>query len=235
VGPDVAVLGYVCVGERERHKNGEGYAAQTRAIQAFCRRRGLRLVRIVRDVECEVGRAAARPGLQHACRALAWGEARTLVVQGLGRLTRSPARLAMLLRWLADSERALIALDCGLDSSTPAGRQTAKALIEVGEWERQRASQRRARSGPRGGRPAVKDLPVLHARIAALRQEGLSLQAIADTLNSEGVPTVRGGALWRPSSVQAAVGYKRPTASNTTGGLALPTPLTGPAVQEPER
>jgi hypothetical protein len=39
----------------------------------------------------------------------------------------------------------------------------------------------------------------------------MTLQAIADTLNGEGIPTVRGGARWRPSSVQTAAGYKRPT------------------------
>jgi hypothetical protein len=38
----------------------------------------------------------------------------------------------------------------------------------------------------------------------------LTLQAIADELNEEGIPTPRGGTKWRPSSVQAAVGYKRP-------------------------
>ena len=43
-----------------------------------------------------------------------------------------------------------------------------------------------------------------------MRASGMTLQAIADTLNREGVPTIRGGALWRPSSVQAATGYKRP-------------------------
>jgi hypothetical protein len=36
------------------------------------------------------------------------------------------------------------------------------------------------------------------------------LQAIAATLNADGVPTPRGGARWRPSSVQAALGYRRP-------------------------
>ena len=35
------------------------------------------------------------------------------------------------------------------------------------------------------------------------------LQAIADVLNEEGVPTVRGGLHWRPSSVQRAAGYRR--------------------------
>jgi hypothetical protein len=37
----------------------------------------------------------------------------------------------------------------------------------------------------------------------------MTLQAIADVLNAEGVPTTRGGAEWRPSSVQTAAGYKR--------------------------
>ena len=43
----------------------------------------------------------------------------------------------------------------------------------------------------------------------------MTLQAIADRLNAEGIPTVRGGAKWRPSSVQAAVGYRRPPAGYT--------------------
>ena len=45
-----------------------------------------------------------------------------------------------------------------------------------------------------------------------MRAQGLSLQAICDILNAEGVPTLRGGTHWRPSSVQAATGYKRPPA-----------------------
>ena len=43
-----------------------------------------------------------------------------------------------------------------------------------------------------------------------MRAQGMTLQAIADVLNAEGVPTLRGGALWRPSSVQRATGYRRP-------------------------
>ena len=43
-----------------------------------------------------------------------------------------------------------------------------------------------------------------------MRNEGMTLQAIADRLNAERVPTLRGGSEWRPSSVQAAAGYRRP-------------------------
>jgi DNA invertase Pin-like site-specific DNA recombinase len=199
----------------------------------FCRRRGLRLVRIVRDVEAGGSRTAPAPGLQHACHALAGGEAEGLVVQGLNRLTRSPARLALLLRWLADANRTLIAIEDELDTSTIAGSRTARALIEVGDWDRERA-QRRGHEGG-AGRPAVRDVPELHARIAAMREEGLSLHAIADKLNAEGIPTLRGGSHWRPSSVQAAVGYKRPSARNGVTGLSLPEPPAATPDEELER
>jgi hypothetical protein len=43
-----------------------------------------------------------------------------------------------------------------------------------------------------------------------MRAGGLTLQAIADQLNAENVPTMRGGTKWRPSSIQAAIGYRRP-------------------------
>jgi hypothetical protein len=42
-----------------------------------------------------------------------------------------------------------------------------------------------------------------------MRAEGMTLQAIADRLNEEGVPTVRGGAKWRPSSLRVGLGSKR--------------------------
>jgi hypothetical protein len=52
-------------------------------------------------------------------------------------------------------------------------------------------------------------MPELQRRITAMRASGMTLQAIADALNDDNVPTVRGGARWRPSSVHAATGYKR--------------------------
>ncbi len=66
-----------------------------------------------------------------------------------------------------------------------------------------------ARDKRPSARPAVADSPELKERIVGMRAQGMTLQAIADVLNAEGVPTVRGGACWRPSSVHAATGYKR--------------------------
>jgi exopolysaccharide biosynthesis polyprenyl glycosylphosphotransferase len=60
------------------------------------------------------------------------------------------------------------------------------------------------------GLAAVGDIPALQTYVAALRSSGMTLQAIADRLNAEGVPTLAGAQRWRPSGVQAAVGYHRP-------------------------
>ena len=87
---------------------------------------------------------------------------------------------------------------------------------QIGEWERDRIATRThpgltAIRTPGNPTPAsVRDHPELSARINAMRAGGMSLQAISDALNAEGVPTLRGGTKWRPSSVQAATGYKRP-------------------------
>ena len=103
----------------------------------------------------------------------------------------------------------------GLDTNEPGGRLAASTLIEVSGWERERVSERThnglqaALAGHRRGRAAVADYPELREEITQMRARGMTLQAIADRLNEEGVPTVRGGAKWRPSSVQAAAGYKR--------------------------
>jgi hypothetical protein len=52
-----------------------------------------------------------------------------------------------------------------------------------------------------------------------MRSSGMTLQAIADRLNAEGVPTLRGGKMWRPSSVQVAAGYRRPGQPSRAGSL----------------
>ena len=77
--------------------------------------------------------------------------------------------------------------------------------MELGEW-------RTRRVGPRGLGAELPDVPALRARVVAMRERGMSLQAIADALNAAGVPTLRGGSHWRPSSVQVLAGYKPPPA-----------------------
>ena len=210
--PGAPVYGYVTV---------PGDAPPTYAdepahrIQEACDRGRWELVEVVTDREN--GQTLDRPGLTYALEQIADGKAQGLVVSELRRVSRSIADLGALMAWFRDARAALIALDLGVDTSTPAGREVAAAMVRVGEWERERAATRsRHALAPvrTGGRPAVADRPQLLERITMMREAKMTLQAIADQLNAEGVPTLRGGKMWRPSSVQAALGYKRPGARN---------------------
>ncbi len=134
------------------------------------------------------------------------GEADVLVLPRLRAGTQSLADLIRLLDWLAAAGADLIACDVGLDTGTAQGGRMALLLREIDSWGR--GADRPG--GPRGRPGLGARAPDLAERIAELRDRGLTLHAIADKLNEEGVPTPRGGALWRPSSVQSALGYRRP-------------------------
>ena len=155
---------------------------------------------------------------------------------GLDRLSRSVAELGPLVRWSQRNSVRLIALDIDLDTADEAGRTAARALADVGDWERQRLSERtrkgleaartKRHAGDGSARGGGVDYASLRKRIAAMRTDGMTLQAIADTLNAEGVPTVRGGREWRPSSVQTAAGYRRRSRARTVADLPAVAPRT---------
>jgi DNA invertase Pin-like site-specific DNA recombinase len=207
-----AVIGYVTV-SAEAPETADKAAA---AIRAACDRAGWQLLEVVRDRDNGL-RSLKRPGLCYALGKITSGDARALVVNDLDRLSRSMVDLGTLMQWFRDANAALVALDLDLDTSTAEGSRVAEVLSKLSEREREHIA-RRTRAGladvkARGGtvgRPAVSDRPELRQYIAALRAQNMTLQAIADKLNAAGVATLRGGALWRPSSVQAALGYRRP-------------------------
>ncbi len=215
-------LGYTCV---PTGGNGE-LAGDADRIRAWCAEGDLSLGRVVHDIEAHTGERGSGPALRWALDQIAAGEASTLVVARLRTLSPNVASLPRLLHWFTEAERRLVAIDLQLDTATDAGRLTASALAEVGSWENERLSVRtrrgleaaRSRGAGRAG-AAVADLPELRERIVRMRNDGMTLQAIADVLNEEGVPTLRGGAMWRPSSVQRATGYRRPSNSR---GIELP-------------
>ena len=212
LAPGEAVIGYATVSTNADRTDAD---AGVHAIEAACEHADWQLAEVVTDRES--GRGLERPGLAYAMQQIAEGHARGLVVSDLRRLSRSIVDLGRLMQWFRDADAALIALDLDLDTCTPAGHDVAATLITLGDWESERIA-RRTRSGLAevraagrpAGRPAVGDRPDLADRITAMRAAGMTLQAIANQLNNEGVPTMRGGVMWRPSSVQAALGYRRP-------------------------
>lgn len=228
------MLGYLSVDvEHEADPTGE-FRRQAKEIASECERRGLSLLGLVRDREPRRGPPLRRPGLGYTLQRIFAGEAQGLLVADLSRLTHSVAELGRLFQFFLGSDVRLIVAVPALDTAEAAGLQTVQTVVEISRWERERLVAR-TRNGMlaarhKGPRRAVADYPELMERIARMRADGLTLQAIADQLNAEGVPTMRGGIKWRPSSVQAATGYHRPAPRGTAGSpldvpvAALPPP-----------
>jgi peptidoglycan hydrolase-like protein with peptidoglycan-binding domain len=205
-GDSVRAIGYV-TGADPGALTGPEVRRQIAAIGEVSDKRGLELAEVVRDVRSHDVPGNAQ-GLAYALDRLAETSPSCLVVAELRRLSDSPAELGRIIESLREREVALIAVDTDLDTSTEHGRLAAEALISAGRLEHRP-----------GSRPSVHDLPALRRHIVALRSSGMALQAIADRLNAEGVPTLRGGKQWRPSSVQVALGYRRPGQGRVAGSL----------------
>jgi DNA invertase Pin-like site-specific DNA recombinase len=226
--PDTPVIGYAsCL--RAGEAGTRELKQQASMISQECKRRGLHLIELVGEREPTTGKGLARPGLSYALDRIRSADAEGLVIAELSRLTYSAAELGTMMEWLASSSVRLIAAAHGFDTDSEDGRLAANMLIEVSRWERVRLSERTRnglqaarKRGKATGRGAVTDDPDLSERITQMRARGMTLQAIADRLNEEGVPTVRGGAKWRHSSVQAAAGYRR-SSSPPLGGARLQT------------
>lgn len=210
------MVAYVRVSTEEQAASGLGLEAQVRIVTDECARRGWRMVRLIRE-EGVSAKTLERPGLKIALQLIADGKADGIVAAKLDRLSRSVIDFSTLLDWADRIDATIVALDLQVDTSTAAGRLMANLVSAIAEWEREIIGERTAagmavlrRQGKPISRPAVADRPDLVLKIQELRdRRGMTLQQIADQLNREGIPTLRGGKEWRPSSVSNAAGVQR--------------------------
>jgi DNA invertase Pin-like site-specific DNA recombinase len=206
------VVGYARVSTAEQGETGGGLDAQRAAIEAECARRGWALDRIESDILS--GRTTRRPGLQRALASCRKGDVAGIVVAKLDRLSRSLIDFASLLENARKRGYNVVALDLGVDLSTPSGELVANVMASVAQWERRAIGERtreglaaKRANGTLKGRPGrPRSMPEsVRVRISGMHQHGASLTAIARTLNQEGVPTAQGGKCWYPATVRAAV------------------------------
>jgi DNA invertase Pin-like site-specific DNA recombinase len=204
-------IGYIRVSTQEQAQSGLGLEAQAVAIRAEATRRGWDL-EIIAD-EGESGSKIDRPGLLIAKDALARGEAQALIVAKQDRLMRSSLGWAQIVSQSKDQKWSLICLDINLDTASPMGECLGSILAAVAQLELANIRKRtkdalavKKAQGYRLGRPATMP-DETRARIHALRNSGVTLQGVADTLNAEGIPTARGGSKWYASTVQKAIAY----------------------------
>lgn len=202
------VVGYTRVSTQEQGDSGAGMDAQVHAIQRECKHRGWSLERTCQDIASGSSRDH-RPALSEALRLIIDGEADTLMVSKLDRLSRSVVDFGAIVQDARRGGWNIVIIDLGVDLSTPAGEMVATIMAALAQWERQVISQRtrdalasRKRDGMKLGRPVGVD-PDTEGMILTLHRSGLGLRAVATELNGHAIPTPQGGALWRASSVRA--------------------------------
>jgi len=199
------VIGYLRVSTREQADSGLGLDAQRRTISDEADRRGWKVEWLVDD-----GRSARnlnRPALVEALALLKQGEASALVVAKLDRLSRSVSDFAAVLATAGKQRWAVVALDLGVDTTTPAGELVAGVMMVIAQWERRiigvrtREAMAEAKAnGARFGRERSAT-PETVARILHERSRGQSFNAIAAGLDADDIPTPGGGLHWYGSTV----------------------------------
>jgi DNA invertase Pin-like site-specific DNA recombinase len=200
------MVGYVRVSTSQQADSGAGLEAQREAIRVEIQRRGWELAEMVEDAGSS-GKSIDRPGLERALRACRTGEVSGIVVAKLDRLTRSVVDFGGLLQEAQRGGWNLLALDFGLDLSTPQGELLANVLVSVSQWERKIIGARtrdalavKRSAGVRLGRPPALPVAVVE-RLQRARKGGATFQRIADDLNAEGIATGHGGSQWHRATV----------------------------------
>lgn len=217
------MIGYLRVSTDEQAASGLGLEAQRDTIQRYADAHGW-------DVEwyVEEGRSAKnldRPQLQAALERLhpKKRDVDGIVVAKLDRLSRSVHDFSGLLKLANARKWSVVAIDLGVDTSTPTGKLVANVMMSVAEWEREiigartsAAMQAAKRQGKQISR--LSALPATTGeRLLTLRATH-TLAATADALNAEGLTTATGEP-WSVNTV-AKVQHRLTKADNSTKDAA---------------
>lgn len=224
--PPPTAVGYTRVSTAIQADEGFGLDIQERQITGFCERSGFRLLTIFSDGGLSGAKGVQeRPGLAAALTTLE-GSASVLVVAKLDRLARALTVQEAVLAQAWKNGSRVFTVDLGEvlqddpeDPMRTAMRQMVGVFSQLERamitarmiaGRRYKASQGgyagygSPRFGMRAeGRELVPDLneQAIVARIVALRDAGDTLRTITAALNSEGVPSKRGGP-WHTETVR---------------------------------
>lgn len=213
------VISYCRVSSEEQAREGISLAAQEAKIRSYAELYGLEIVECIVDAGVSA-KNLKRPGLHHALALLDAGEAEGIVVLKLDRLTRSVSDWATLIEGYFGKQYALLSVSDQIDTRTAAGRLVLNVLISVAQWEREAVGERtslalqykKAQGEYIGGipfgftleggklAPMPEELSVTNMA-RQLREQGATLQQIADELNAKRIAT-KTGKSWHAMSIK---------------------------------
>ena len=233
--PRRRLVAYIRVSTDKQADEGLGLEIQEHAIREWARAQKARVVHVARD-EGRSGNAEVidRPGLAEALGYLRDGRADALVVYRLDRLARDliPQEVlrSEILRMGGELRSTSSVEDLHLreDPTDPTGQLVRRILGAIAEYERAMIrlrmdagkARKRDAGGYVGGQPpygwsghagelvAVPREQETLARMKRWRRAGWSYQRIADTLNSEGIPSRRG--TWHRAAIARILARRGP-------------------------
>lgn len=217
-------IGYARVSTQDQATEGVSLEAQEAKIRAYCLVNDLDLVAVVVDGGLS-GKTTDREGLQQVLDLVDAGDVQAVVVAKLDRLSRRVVDTLALIETIEAAGVAFHSIAEKVDTKSAIGKFFLTITAAFAEMERNTIAERTAaalahkqsigehvgsvpfgfKMDRQGGQlvPVAEEAAVV-ARAAELRASGMTLQAIADVLNGEGIPTRRGGE-WRPCTVRALV------------------------------
>ena len=227
--PPRRAVGYVKVSTEGQADRGVSLDAQAEKIRAMATVHDVELMDVIVDGG-ESGKSLSRPGIDQLLGMVDRREVQVVIIAKLDRLTRSVRDLGELLEGFQKKGVALVSVGESLDTGSAAGRLVLNVMASVSQWEREAIGERtrdalrhKRAQGLRAGNvpfgyalaedgqtlmPCEGEQQVL-ANLRSLREQRLSLRAIASELNARGLRT-RSGAPWRHEYVVKALRSSAP-------------------------
>lgn len=240
---------YLRVSTTDQATEGNGLEAQRHGTMAAAVVKGWTPVCEFEDagISGSLGEAD-RPGLAALLAAVEAGEVNAVIVSALDRLGRSTSKTIELVKRLQAAGCELISCRESLDTATPAGWFMLTVFAALAQMERDvivgrttaGRNVRGSRDGERGGRLPLgyrrifrdgkavgvevdQEGAAVVRRILGMRDAGMTLRGVADTLNADGVPGGRGGS-WGPSAVKLVCENRDSYAGGTRGASGVHWP-----------
>ena len=217
-------LGYLRVSTDEQVASGHGLDTQEKAVRAFAESQAYELIDVLTDAGVSgATKPTERPAFSRVAELAATGAFDVLLVAKIDRLSRDIRHALTTVSDLAEQHEVAFrsVTESVIDTSNPMGRTFFAIFAGMAENERYVIRDRTAggrlakavKGGFAGGKAPygyTKDLQgglqvvpeqaQIVKRIVRERRRKRTLQAIADGLNAEGIPSPKGGQ-WRVSTV----------------------------------
>ena len=211
-------IGYIRVSSAQQAQEGVSLEAQQAKIEQWCLANGYELVNVFKDEGISGKRMDTRQGLQDALATIKKGNA--FVFYSMSRVARSTKDMLSIGDLITKKRADMVSVIEDFDTTSASGKLMFQMLAVLAEFERNLVGERTATvlqnkkanrqvytnqtpygfKAVNGRLEQVKQEVKVVAEIQQARAKGQTLQAIADNLNSRGIPT-KTNKQWQPATI----------------------------------